>query len=275
MIVNIVGRKTFLMASKTKNTIPSYKEPPVNEVVCGMRILPSNKLLIPHIGLLWDKFRAEYPMLQHALPISSTKGELLVDRITNVPIPRVWFINTADDELIQFQNDRFYLNWRKKERDYPRYEYMISNFESLFSVIKDFFSDFNLGEVKPKEYELTYINHIPKGMGWETIDDLSEIFSDFLWKKPKTRFLPVPKEVNWVTVFPIQDQKGILNVSLKQGIRKEDELPIFVFELRALGFDSGDNLRNWFDIAHEWIVRGFTDLTTNKMHKIWGREDNV
>ena len=28
---------------------------------------------------------------------------------------------------------------------------------------------------------------------------------------------------------------------------------------------------NWFDTAHEWIVRGFTDLTTDEAHKLWGR----
>lgn len=264
------------MTSKTKITLPSYKKPPVNEVVYGMRIRPSDKLLIPHIGLLWDKFRTEYPRLQHVLPIISPRGELLIDRITNTPIPRVWFINASDDELIQFQNDRFYLNWRKrkKERDYPRYEYMISNFETVFGVIKDFFSEFNLGELTPQEYELTYINHIPKGMGWEIIDDLPKVFSDFIWNKPKTRFLPSPTEVSWTAVFPIQEQKGTLITSLKQATRKEDELPLFVFELRARGFDSGDIVHNWFDIAHKWIVQGFTDLTTNKMHKIWEREDH-
>lgn len=257
------------------NRLPSYKNPPVNEVVCGMRIRPSNKLLIPHIGLLWDKFRTEYPRLQHALPLSTTRGELLVDRITNVPIPRVWFINASDDELIQFQNDRFYFNWRKRKGDYPRYEHVISNLETVFSSIKDIFSEFSLGELEPKEYELTYINHIPRGTGWERIDDLSEVFSDLIWNKPETRFLPIPQKVSWAAEFPIQDQKGTLSVSLKQGTRKEDELPVFVFELRTLGFDSEDTVRNWFDLAHEWIVRGFTDLTTGKMHEIWGIEENV
>ena len=29
---------------------------------------------------------------------------------------------------------------------------------------------------------------------------------------------------------------------------------------------------NWFDLAHEWIVRGFADLTTEKIQQnIWRR----
>jgi len=240
-----------------------------------MRIRPADKLLIPHIGLLWDKFRADYPMLQHARTIATTKGEIVVDKVTNLPIPRVWFINASDDQLIQFQNDRFYFTWRKRKSDYPRYEHIISNFEIVFSAVKDLFSGFDLGELEPIEYELSYINHIPMDIGWKTIDDLSDIFSDFIWNKPTTRFLPTPKQVSWAVEFPFPEQSGHLTVSLKQGIRTEDELPLLVYELKAIGFDNDDVVRNWFDLAHEWIVRGFTDLTTDKMHKIWGIEENA
>ncbi|MCH8021681.1 TIGR04255 family protein [candidate division KSB1 bacterium] len=255
--------------------LPSYKNPPVNEVVCGMRIRPADKLLIPHIGLLWDKFRADYPMLQHARTIATTKGEIVVDKVTNLPIPRVWFINASDDQLVQFQNDRFYFNWRKRKSDYPRYDHVISNFETVLNAVKDLFNDFDLGGPEPIEYELTYINHIPQGIGWKTIDDLTEIFSDFIWNKTTARFLPNPEEISWVTKFSFPEQKSHLIISLKQAIRTEDEVPVLIFELKANGIDRDNNVRNWFDLAHEWIVRGFTDLTTEKMHKIWGIEENA
>ncbi|MDL1974813.1 MAG: TIGR04255 family protein [Deltaproteobacteria bacterium] len=95
-------------SSFSTGTLPSYKNPPVNEVVCGLRFDTPDKLRIPHIGFLWDKFRADYPIIQHAPPIASAKGEILVDQATGMPLPRVWFINRSDDQLIQFQCDRFY-----------------------------------------------------------------------------------------------------------------------------------------------------------------------
>ncbi len=268
------------MTSKMKDStlikrLPYYRNPPINEVVCGMRIHPADNLLIPHIGLLWDKFRAEYPRLQHTQPLATTKGEIAVDKVTKLPIPRIWFISNSDDQLIQFQNDRFYFNWRKRKNDYPRYKNMMSNFEIVFRAVKALFNEFELGELEPIEYELTYLNHIPRGNGWETIDDLSNIFSDFHWNKSDTRFLHHPKEVGWAADFSFPDQKGHLSISLKQGIRILDELPILIFELKAMGFDSEDSFRNWFDLAHEWIVRGFTDLTIDKMHEFWGVEKNV
>lgn len=257
------------------NKLPSYGNPPVNEVVCGMRFRPTDRLRIPHFGLLWDKFRADYPIIEHALPISSAKSELLVDKVTGLPLPRVWFINASDDQLVQFQNDRFYFNWRKRKNDYPRYHHVIGNFETVLKAVEDLFKDFELGEPDPIEYELNYINHIPKGIGWEAISDLPEIFSDFIWNKSATRFLPNPENISWAARFVFPEGKGHLNISLKQAIRTEDELPVLIFELKANGIDRENNVRNWFDLAHEWIVRGFTDLTTKKMHDIWEVEENA
>lgn len=271
------------MVESTENffssgSMPSYKIPPVNEVVCGMRFDPPDKLRVTHFGLLWNKFRSDYPIIQHAPPIALAKGELLIDTAIGIPLPRVWFINESDDQLVQFQIDRFYYNWRRKESDYPRYNYVIENFESTRCTIDTFFSKNKLGKLKPIEYELTYINHIPKGQGWNTIDDLPKIFSDFVWKKSKKRFLPNPQKIEWESGFALPEQKGHLIVNLKQAIRTKDKIPLLILELRTRGYSeitTRDDIRAWFDIAHEWIVRGFTDLTTPRMHKIWEREDNA
>jgi uncharacterized protein (TIGR04255 family) len=265
-------------SSFLSGTLPSYKNPPVNEVVCGMRFQVPDKLRIPHIGFLWDKFRADYPIVQHAPPIASVKGEISVDEATGIPLPRVWFINKSDDQLVQFQFDRFYFNWRRRQSDYPRYDHVIRNFERALNTLVSFFGEFELGELKPIEYELSYINHIPKGQGWNTIDDLPGIFPDFVWKQTKTRFLPNPEKVAWQTEFPLQEKKGYLIVNLKQATRTEDKVPLLVLELktRRIGESrSKEAIREWFDLAHEWIVRGFTDLTTPEIQKIWEREDNA
>lgn len=265
-------------SSFSTGTIPSYKNPPVNEVVCGLRFDTPDKLRIPHIGLLWNKFRADYPIIQHAPPISSAKGEILVDQATGMPLPRVWFINRSDDQLIQFQCDRFYFNQRRRQNDYPRYDHVIKNFESVLNEIVIFFDELEFGELRPIEYELSYINHIPKGQGWNTIDDLPKIFLDYAWEKTKERFLPKPKKVSWQKEFLLPEKKGHLIVSFKQAIQKEDKVPLLVLELKTRGIDESatkDRMREWFDLAHEWIVRGFTDLTTPEIQKIWEREENA
>jgi uncharacterized protein (TIGR04255 family) len=262
-------------SSFSTDALPSYKNPPVNEVVCGLRFDTPEKLRIPHIGFLWDKFRADYPIVQHVPPIATSKGEILVDPAVGVPIPRVWFINKSDDQLVQFQVDRFYFNWRSRQSDYPRYEHVIENFESALNSIIDFFNEFDLGVFKPIEYELSYINHIPNGEGWNTIDDLPKIFSDFAWKQKKERFLPSPEKVTWQSEFPLPEKLGHLIINLKQATRTEDKVALLVLELKTRGIGEStkkEDIREWFDLSHDWIVRGFTDLTTPEIQKIWERE---
>jgi len=265
--------------SSSTGILPSYKNPPVNEVVCGMRFHTPEKLRIPHVGLLWDKFCKDYPNIQHASPIAAVPGELPVDNTTGLPFQRMWFINESDDQLIQFQFDRFYFNWRRRQNLYPRYPHVIKNFEGVLNTVSNFFNEFKLGEFKPIECELSYINHIPKGQGWITIEDLPKIFSDFLWCQKIGRFLPNPFNIAWQTVFLLPEKKGRLIVSLKQATRTDDKTPLFVLELKAIGLGestSKEAIRGWFDIAHEWIVRGFTDLTTPEVQKlIWKREEDA
>jgi len=264
-------------SSSSSNCLPSYRKPPVIEVVCGLRFRALDKISIAHVGLLWDKFRSDYPVVQHAPPIAAAKGEILMDKATGLPLPRVWFINRSDDQLIQFQFDRFYYNWRRKQEAYPRYRYIISNFENLFNKVEDFLKEYELGELKPVECELSYINHIPKDQDW--LDDLTRVFPDFVWRQLKDRFLPGPAKISWQAEFPLQDNKGHLTVSLRQAIRPEDKLSLYVFELtaRRLGeAESQNRIREWFDMAHEWIVRGFADLTTREAQDVlWEREENA
>jgi uncharacterized protein (TIGR04255 family) len=275
--------KSLFMDPRTNSSstgiLPSYKKPPVNEVVCGMRFHTPERLRIPHVGLLWGKFREDYPNIQHASPIAAASGELLIDVTTGLPFQRIWFINESDDQLIQFQFDRFYFNWRRRQNLYPRYPHVIRNFESVLNTVSNFFDEFDLGEFKPIESELSYINHIPKGQGWNTIEDLPKIFSDFLWRQATGRFLPNPSSVAWQTSFLLPEKKGRLIVSLKQATRTEDKTPLFVLELKAIGLGestSREAIRGWFDMAHGWIVRGFTDLTTPEVQGVfWEREDNA
>ena len=259
--------------SNSSVALPSFRKPPVTEVFCGLRLQPVN-FLIPHTGLLWDKFRNDYPNIQHAEPLGTDKGLLSIDRKTGLPIPRVWFINESDDQLVQFQVDYFYFNWRRRKDDYPRYPHVIKHFESALNILYSFSKEFELGDINPIEYELSYINHIPKGGGWDTIEDLQKIFSDFVWVGSKKRFLPNPNKIAWTAEFPLQEKMGSLRINLKQAIRNEDNVPLFVLELKAKGIDESakkNDFRKWFDVAHEGIVKGFTDITTPEAHKIWER----
>jgi uncharacterized protein (TIGR04255 family) len=269
-------KKPSSCKSCSAKKLPSYVHPPVNEVVCGVRFEPSSKFTLPYIGLLWNKFRERYPRVEHAPPLAVGPNQILVDTVTGAPLPRVWFINTQGDQLIQFQTDRIYFNWRQRKNAYPRYESVIRNFEEVLDMIEAFFKESELGKFIPVECELSYVNHISRRVGQDTVEEHHRVFRDFQWNKPHC-FLPNPSKIAWSTRYSLPEKKGNLSVVFKEGTLKEDNKPVFILDLTARGIGQASDrggIREWFDTAHVWIVCGFTDLTTETIQvEEWERED--
>jgi uncharacterized protein (TIGR04255 family) len=248
-----------LKTSKSSTCLPSYKKPPVNEVVFGIRFNTPEEFRLPHIGLFWGKIKSDYPNIQHKPPIASNTGDLKIDFSTGMPIPRMWFINESDDTLVQFQVDRFYFNWRHRDKEYPRFESIRKEFARLLGMLMDFFIESGLGEFDPIDFELSYINHIPKIEEWNSLDDLSNLFTDFLWHNDRHTFLPKPVRFSWSVDFSLPDNKGKLSVNLKHAMNIKEKSPVMALDIKATGNNDSYNkesILEWFDLAHEWIVKG-------------------
>ena len=189
----------------------------------------------------------------------------------------MWLINQNDDRLLQLQVDHLFFNWRRRAAEYPRFPNVIDSFAASLAKFLDFVRLEELGDFTPLSCELSYVNHMPKGQGWQEPRDFANILRDFCWQSDSTRFLPDPVACGWQAHFPLPGSLGRLMARLNQVTRKEDQMPLLVLELSAKGI--GDDktpagLLAWFDVAHEWIVRGFADLTTMSAQKdLWGRID--
>ena len=71
---------------------PDYKAPPITEVAIGVEFQHLQRLKLPHVGALWDQFRKEFPIADHAPPIASEASAPIIDNSTGLPLPRAWFI---------------------------------------------------------------------------------------------------------------------------------------------------------------------------------------
>ena len=187
------------------------------------------------------------------------------------PLPRVWFVNKDGDRLIQIQRDAFICNWRKQkpEDDYPRYHSVLEKFSEQFAIFETFLIEAKLGEIYPTQYELTYVNLIPRGEGWEHFGDIGEVFPDFQ-RRSNSLFPPNIEEFNWQTIF--STDAGRLFVTMVAAKRISDQHPLIRFELRARGVpNENDTKWKWFDLAHETILHSFVSLTSEGIQKrIWG-----
>jgi uncharacterized protein (TIGR04255 family) len=262
-----------------RTPLPEYEKPPVNEVVCSILFDPLDKFLNAYLGILWEKYKPEYTKCEEAAPLvpvvetfdqSEPTFELL-------PLPRTWFVHARDHKIIQVQRDRFLHNWRKVQPDdpYPRYETIIDDFQNHLAKFTELLRENELGLLMPRQYELTYVNHIYQGEGWDTISDVGTIFPNFSWQKREDSFLPSPVNVNWQTVFNLPDRAGRLHARLRNGIHQDNRRHVIIFEITARGigrYQTLDTMREWFDLSHEWVVRAFADLTDLQVQKdLWRR----
>jgi uncharacterized protein (TIGR04255 family) len=262
------------MGMEDSTHLPDYNNPPLNEVVCGLGFEKIERFKGHHIGLFWQKIKDEFPLVEHAIRLDQNPLQIDLKEY----LPRVWFVRNEQNRLIQLQDDKFYFNWRRMQEDetYPRYKTIIEDFKKYLSIFEKFLEEENLGSVNPERCELTYINHILKGEGWESVSDVNNIFCDLCWNT-EDRFLPPPVNVGGHVVFQLPDKKGRLEVILQQVIRKLDKRSMFVLQNKATGLGEDKNMSavwEWFSVAHEWIVYGFTDLTKKSVQKdVWQRTD--
>ena len=261
------------MQTTTQSAI-TYQNPPIDEIVCGIRFDPIEQLQSGHFGILWQKFRHDFPMTEDQNLVGPVSEEDLGSP-DKFPLPRVWFVHRNENELIQVQRNRFLHNWRKRqpEDEYPGYEKVVENFEKYLSHFQEFLLEENLGDLVTKEYELTYIDLIPKGQGWENPSDLEKIFPNLL---PLTR-QGIPsnavRSINWQTILELPNNLGQLGVSIRSAHRISDNQMLLHMEFRALSNQPHQSMRVWFENVHNEITKIFSNLVSEEIQKkFWGRK---
>ena len=269
--------------------LPEFERPPVNEMYLSAQFEPLADFRAAHQGLFWERLRPEFPHIEEHPPLGhelevfgvrqSVGSNIRLELVQRPSMARYWYIKQDGRHLIQLQNDRFIHNWRKttEEDSYPRYEIIIESFFREFERLEEFLKVEKLGEIVVDQCEVSYINHIVAGAGWETHADAPAVFS-FL-RKPRSRDpLPEAENEQCILRFVLRSADGEpigrLTATLTPAFRVTDERGLFVFQLTARGralSEGKEGVRRFFDIGRAAIVNGFAALTTANMQKIWGR----
>ena len=270
------------MSEPRSGQLPKFDAPPVVETVLGIEFVPLAQWDVPHFGLFWNEIRSEFPNFESKPPLGSA-----IESPEAMPVrlqlelqekldPRCWFLTDDKQRLIQVQNNRFLYNWRKGDSatPYPEYDASVRPaFARESKRFSDFLSTVGLGPIEVLQGEVTYVNHLEIGKGWLSAADLTNVLR--CWAEPKGgTFLPSPEGVSLDVRYRFPKNLGRLHVSLRPAVRNTDGAEILQLKLTARGRPEGSDLDSaliWLDTGREWVVRGFADLTTDAMHKIWRR----
>lgn len=270
-----------------QHVLAKFEKPPVVETVLSVQFERLRAMRAVHFGLFWHKMQRdrfpkteERPALDPVLevfPESMPRGvRMRFEAQNTLALPRLWLLNAAGTEMIQLQNDRFIKNWRKvAEKDvYPHYEPVIKPaFEQDFGQFQSFAAEEELGEIKVNQCEVTYVNHIVSGEGWEKLDEIDRIFT--FWKRPQVESVPGhPAEFGFRGRFPIQGDNGHpigrLHVDVQPALQASDNRVMYVMKLTARGQQG--TAFEFFDVGRRSIVKAFENLTTARMHTVWGKK---
>lgn len=292
MDVEGIGQATYEDRECEVAETPKYSNPPVVETVMGVQFPEIEGFRAAHFGLYWKTIADRYPKASdkprldparevfHRYPINPTPRLQFMQR--SQP-DRVWFTSESESKLVQLQPDRFHFNWRRGSEDkpYPSYDKNSDVFFSEFESFRQFCeSQAEITAPNPEVCEVTYVNHI-KPVEGETVMELAgRVFNGLRWELG-TGFLAIPERFNFNRSFVINHQEkpvGRLHAESSIGLKRQDsELREFVV-LNLTGrvmvdAASGLELTKAMQLAHDWVVCGFADLTDKQIqYNRWERQ---
>ncbi|MDZ3836452.1 MAG: TIGR04255 family protein [Rhodospirillales bacterium] len=258
--------------------LPIYERPPLNEVVYGVQFTaPPDFTSVQHRDI-WELFQPEFPNVeeQTALaPAFETFGGApspmsLQFQFGGAPKTRLWFISRDETHLLQFQDDRLLLNWRRRENgnDYPHFEGIFPVFAKSLQTLSEWFRS-NGHELQVNQAEVTYINLI-------SAPDLSTAQDWFTFLNTT----PLKLEVASLTLTEVLNNEmgkpiarffhEVVTVATP-GSRER----AFRFTLTIRGAPQNGSLEAAFDFikgARERIDVRFAELTTESAKTFWGRK---
>ncbi|OYZ99648.1 MAG: hypothetical protein B7X99_07155 [Rhizobiales bacterium 17-65-6] len=265
---------------------PEYGRPPVSEVALSIEFSPLERWTASQALLYGKLLQEDYPQMEirPALPSQIEKfgdanwqAPQVRLEVMNPEANRFWFLAEPSNWLIQLQQDRFIVNWRKVsgEEVYPRYLSSIRpRFEKELQRFLAFLEQQGLGSVNVRQCEVTYVNDMYRGREWETLSE-GIAFLSFLSGFGKGKFLPPPEALSVAGSYLLPEEKGRLHFSVNHVLREPGNKEALQLRLTARGkpeSSSAENVMRWLDMGREWIVRGFDELTSDRADKVWDKK---
>jgi len=274
-------------AAMERPPLPDFVHPPLTEVALSIQFEELSNFRVIHLGSLWEAFSKEtFPRFEEQPPVPTSLEAMGVPQIASgpqfqlldiPPMPRYLFLSDKTSFVVQVQQDRFTVNWRRRSISdlYPRFEAVLSEFENLANRFNQFLSNNNLGEIRVTQAEVSYVNRIETAELPADVDRIVSVLSN----RYSDGFLHDPEELNLSLRFPIfeKDQlRGRLHINARTGALLGSNNPMNLM-LLARGKPQGNDIKaalDFFAIGRKYIVSAFASVTSKEMHSKWERTDH-
>lgn len=250
----------------------TFSSPPVTEAVLGVEFRVKQDMGPINLVEFARSLENEFPQLQEMPPLPPTlegNGEPIFSFSSSAEVPfRIWCISNDGEHLVQLQNDRLVLNWRKTgaKSEYPGFDTLRNTFENLWGKFHDFLSSQRMESTVPRYIEYTYVNGLNEGNNTQLASVLA-----IANKIPKT--LPGEQTSIQLVVarkLVYEGQVGFINIQAgEQGDSNEWGLTIST----KLRIDANEKVMEVLDDAHNFSLETFKGITTLTAQKDWGSNE--
>lgn len=267
--------------------LPDYERPPVVETVLGVQFDRLAGFRNAHLGAFWNALGSSaWSTIADAPPLrpqferfdeETRWGSEVEFPLTQDPSSRMRIRNQQGNRMIQVQNGRLHFNGLGEHGGaYPRYEQVREEFVGVFRQFKEFVASKNVGNFRPNQWEVTYVNHIPKGTVWNSTGDWA--FFRPLSGAPSIAGLIEGESFGGEWHFIIPPQQGRLHAQWQHAIRsssEEEREEVIRLTLTARGpvREQDDHLQavlEVLDLGRRTIVCSFQRLMTDEANRYWG-----
>jgi uncharacterized protein (TIGR04255 family) len=259
--------------------LPSFASPPLREVGVSIQHERAEKYYDLYANYVYEALKSEYPQIEEHEAIAQSyetfsdinrtfgkqvKFELAQGVMNN----RYFFISNDDEYLIQYQNDRIGLNWRKQEgKEYPRFEKLFDQFQSVIRKIDSLHQEKGWGDLCPSQCEVLYVNVIQ-------IDDALRTLPVNIFSGSAIGSL---EAFQTNAVSRVLDESGdpVARLYVNAKVQAPSGNPEIRLQLTFRGPPKASDLDSAYALllsGRESIVNTFTDITTQDAHNEWLRE---
>lgn len=262
-----------------KAHLPDFSNPPLDEVVLGVQFAQIPDYSSINANAIWSLFKDDFPkvieqpMLEPRFETFGGANPQPSFQFQVGPGPvgsRLWFLSSDENHLLQFQSDRFLLNWRKrpKPQAYPRFEEIARRFEESMSALEGHLETTFRHQMDVNQAEVSYMNIIPV----TEFADVGKIFK--FWDSGDIDVEGFNSTFNEV----IHDDSGKpiarLTHEIQSVFASNDSRKFYRLSLTFRGKPDGNDIPSamrFIELGRDKIVTRFGEITTDEAQISWGK----
>jgi uncharacterized protein (TIGR04255 family) len=272
------------MAEKIK-----FDAPPVVETALGVQFANLSGFTAAHAGWFWREYveklgdgpSSQWNQAAEAVRLLEVTEKFGAEDVWVAPkfnvvhgvvSPRTQIIRADGERMLQVQDTRFVLNWRKKDAAFPRYETLLPEFRNMLNAFETFCSEAGFGLPAYNLWEVVYVDQVKKGTMWDSARNLNRLFPAIVAPPVSVRHAPPSNDetINAAWRFSLADRRGRLHIHVQQVrlLPSQEE----VIQLTTTARGPVNQTQSWeqgMDFGHEALSETFLSITSTEAQESW------